>query len=560
MVKAEKENNRRCFNRYRKRCSGYLSKETDILKVEIVDYSFDGVGVILNHFSQINKGDTVLIECEELSLHAESSVQWLSQTHSGLRMGLHKYKPVGGSLRDYRLSDIFIGLQRSLKTGILKIGSGSITKKIYIKNGYIVFASSNQAEDQLGDILLRKGKITHEVIDLSSKLVRTTGKKLGAILVELAAITPKELFRTVNNQVAQIIESCISLHRGDFEFQQGPLPSDEVITLRVSAGNLIFRAAKMPACIERAKDCLSLPGGTLLSFSKHSLDFFRDIVFDDNERRIISYIDDKVSLGEIISLSGLDESRVRRTIAALLITSLVEVVEGNTAQEDVKAEDVTHRHVPAPDLLEKIEQMERKLATLDYYTMLGVEESATDDEIRSAFHQLAKELHPDRHFCIEEPTREKLHSIFAQITNAYSVLSKPQRRKEYDCVASSGSMDTSRIDLARKRFDEGRDEYRRKAFAKAAQSFAQAAYLDQSTAAYHFHYGLTLAKLDEPKKAQEALAKAYSLDPQNDNILAELGHIYLILGFPLRAKSNFMKALHLNGFNERAKEGITKVP
>jgi curved DNA-binding protein CbpA len=475
-------------------------------------------------------------------------------------MGLHKNNPLKGSLKDYRLLDIFVGLQRSLKTGILEITSGSITKKIYIKNGDMVFASSNQAGDRLSDILLREGKITQEVIDLSAKLVRTTGKKQGALLVELAAISPKELFQTMKNQVAQIIESCYSLREGDFEFQPGPLPNDEVVTLRFSAGNLIYRAAKMSVCAEDAKDYLHLPSGTLLSFSNYSLDFFRDIAFDDSDRRIISCIDDKVSLGEIILLSGLDESRVRKTIAALVSTSLVEVVEGEPTQESGTAEEVTRQPAPGSALLEQIEGMQHKCQTAaDYYTILGVEDSATDNEIRSAFYQLAKEYHPDRHLSVEDATKDKLHDIFAHITKAYSILSKPEKRKEYHDALSSGPSNTSRIELARERFTEGCNEYRRKAFAKAAQSFAQAAYLDQSIAAYHFHYGLALLKLDEPKEAQEALARAHGLDPQNDKIIAELGHVYLLLGLPLRAKSNFMKALEKNKFNERAKEGMTRV-
>jgi tetratricopeptide (TPR) repeat protein len=377
--------------------------------------------------------------------------------------------------------------------------------------------------------------------------------------VELAAIAPKELFRTVKNQVAQIIESCYSLRGGEFEFQPGPPPSDEAITLRLSTGNLIYRAAKMSASIGLTEDYLNLPSSTLLSFSQYSLDFFHDIEFDDNDKRIISCIDDKVSLGEIILLSDLDESLVRKTIAALLSTSLVEVVEGEPTRESNTAEKVTRGTPPGPDLLEKIEGMQRKCQTADYYGLFGVGESATGDEIRSAFHQLAKDFHPDRHLTVEDATREKLHDIFAYISRAYSVLSKPEKRKEYHRALSPDSSDTSRIELAVIRFNEGRDEYKRKAFKEAAQSFARAIYLDQSIAAYHFHYGLALAKLNEPKEAQEALLKAHGLDPQSDSIIAELGHVYVMLGFPLRAKSNFIRALEMNRFNARAKEGMTRV-
>ena len=63
----------------------------------------------------------------------------------------------------------------------------------------------------------------------------------------------------------------------------------------------------------------------------------------------------------------------------------------------------------------------------DYYGILGVDRSASAEQIKRAYRKLAKEYHPDRN--PDDPSAEQK---FKEVQQAYSILSDPQKRAEYD--------------------------------------------------------------------------------------------------------------------------------
>lgn len=70
----------------------------------------------------------------------------------------------------------------------------------------------------------------------------------------------------------------------------------------------------------------------------------------------------------------------------------------------------------------------------DYYKILGVEKTATDEQIKKAYRNLAFKYHPDKN-----PGDKNAEEMFKKINEAYSVLGDSSKRKQYDSFGSGYS-------------------------------------------------------------------------------------------------------------------------
>ncbi len=557
---------RRRYRRYTKKTDIDLKCGTKQLKAKMLDYSLSGVRVVVEDSAQLKKGDIVDLIIRDPDISATGGVVWSIKDSSGLKIGIEYIGQMKGLLKDYRLADTLIGLQRSQKTGILRAESRDIIKKVYIKNGDMIFSASNQEEDRLGDLLLKEGRITIEQYNHSVAEMKKTKQRQGAVLVRLGYLQPQELATVVKHQVEEIILSLFSIEEGRFAFEEMPLPTDEIITLKLSAANLIYYGIKRIKNFRRI--ITELPSlDNVLCFSLEPLDLFQDIRLDESGKQILSFSDGKNTIKEVLAISQLKNFEALKTIYALLNSRMIDIKDECKTRTEIPNEVVEEifkekgeRTITVP-LKDEIEEMHIKYEGLGYYGVLGVKNLAPIHEIKSAYYKSAKKYHPDMHFQLEDDVlKDKLNDIFTYVYEAYATLSNPQKRKEYDKLSAlKPAKLISQSDKARALFEEGKIQLRKNNYPEAELLFGQAAYFDGTIPEYHYYYGLTLMELNKFKHAEKAIKRALKFDPKNADYLAKLGFVYLKLDLPMKAKAFFRQALEISPDHTDASEGMRKV-
>lgn len=74
----------------------------------------------------------------------------------------------------------------------------------------------------------------------------------------------------------------------------------------------------------------------------------------------------------------------------------------------------------------------------DYYEVLGIDKNASVDDIKSAFKKMALKWHPDRWINGTDEEKKTAEEKFKEASEAYEVLSDPDKRAKYDRFGQAG--------------------------------------------------------------------------------------------------------------------------
>lgn len=480
--------------------------------------------------------------------------------------------PLKGNIKDVSLVKILAYLNRTRKTGTLSIRTPAFTKKTYINQGDAIFAASTYENDRLGEKLLSAGKITVEQYDKSVELLKTSNKRLGAILVELGYLTPKDLFWGVKYQVKEIIYSMFQIEDGEYEFEEGDIPTEEVITLKMSMGNLIYEGIKRIENWTIIRN--EMPEtDSVLRLSDDPLSLFQDIELNAEDKKILSVIDGTKTIKKVIDSYSKGSFEALKTLYVLWSIGMIEQTStlkaepkpeediSETTEKPVSLDDILQPYSEEEEsLLKKVDSIYSQLGSLNMSELLEVDEKTDIETIKKNYYRLAKEFHPDRYFTFTDPSiKTKLTSIFDAITKAYNTLKDDKLREEY--FESFGRPKKEgpvyeRVD-AGEQFLRGIAEFKRGNFWGAVENFKWATKLKPKTANYWNYLSLAYSKIPERlKEAEETLLTAIKLEPFKADYYANLGLIYLKAGLKKRANSNFRKALKIDHKNDKALKGM----
>ncbi len=244
-----------------------------------------------------------------------------------------------GNLNTVSLPDVFQLIFTSKMTGALKITKDKDEKNIYFKGGMLIFASSNDSQDLFGNILVKKGRISKE--DLNKVLAgQTSGKKIGALLVEKNLFTREEVIGCLKMQIEEIVYSLFGWKDGVFEFLQDHHPPADSILSELNPMNIIMEGTRRIDEWEEMKKILP-SDDTILELARDPAIKTEEIRLTKNEITILALIGSGKKLSKVIEDSYLDRFITNKVLANLLKQGLIkrakEVVEEKSVEMEQKA-------------------------------------------------------------------------------------------------------------------------------------------------------------------------------------------------------------------------------
>jgi len=285
---------------------------------------------------------------EALGLSADERLRLLERSPSALvleRVGLAGGTFPGRGAADLRvnvatlpLSDVLGAIHAAGRSGFLCFRYRDHEKSVYLHRGEVVFATSNQRVDRLGECLLRAGVINLDQLREAERRF-TPPERFGKVLVERGFLTPRELWNGVKYQVEEIVRSLFAYPGGSVGFWDGEVQPDNVVRLSLETGRLVSEGLQRSKELAKFLSVLEDPRVRLAAAEGF------DAHLAGNERAITDAVGTERSFPEVCAVLGFDRESAARSVQLLRLVGAVKLTRqagaapGVPDEEDLRGPD-----------------------------------------------------------------------------------------------------------------------------------------------------------------------------------------------------------------------------
>ena len=232
------------------------------------------------------------------------------------------------------LAEVLVKIHRYRAPGRVDCKRGEEVKRIYLDHGQIVFATTNQLGESLGDKLLREGRITRRQYEESLTRSRLSGNRHGTTLVELKALSPEDLFMAVHEQIEEIIWPIFGWDSGTVSFSAGRDKKQEFIKVDIPVPMAILRGVRHVA---EARALVARLGTKATLFAR-ATGHTEGLVLDADEQRLLETVDGRKVLYELVNAPPLAPSVNARILYAFFALGLIVPREPRQIKVQIKTD------------------------------------------------------------------------------------------------------------------------------------------------------------------------------------------------------------------------------
>jgi curved DNA-binding protein CbpA len=443
------------------------------------------------------------------------------------------------------------------RTGRLVYKRGDVQKYFFFQKGTLIQVKTNVPEERLGEVLYKLERISKDAHATMDEFVEPN-QNIGEVLRSRGVISEQDLSDALTYQMRETTLNVFPYFDAEITFQEREDTASQGEESKIS----------IPFIIEYGIRRMQ-PNPVLKAFLAKQTPFMK--------RKSFAYlltVDEKDILDRI---TGTDTSETLlrsltsppdffwKSLYLFYCLDLVDLKQeaktqaARGAPAGAPRADASGIPVEVSEVLSFRETMSQK----NFYQLLDVPRTASDEDIKKAYFQMARRFHPDR---FDRKTsaqyRGQIDEVFDAITNAYRVLSNKEKRTAYDSGIQTGAQEEVQdsVKKAEIKFRQGKTLYDMERFDDAVSLLEEAVRLRRDKADYFLLLAMAEARVPSyVRKAETDFLKAINMEPWNPEGYVGLGILYKDEGLQLKAIRQFEKALEADPEHAKARQELTEM-
>lgn len=475
--------------------------------------------------------------------------------------------PERGSLEGLALARLLLALHARGWSGTLELARGRSLRRLEISAGHPVYVESNLPSEGLARHLVEQEALAEADAERAAELRAERGGRELAAVAALGRLAPKELVAALRGYLRAKLADALAWPDGNYRLDAEAPPAEGTEAFRVDPRPIVGAAL---ARSRRPDEILAALGERVQAWPEPDRGFHalrRRLELPEDADRALDALDGTRDVWSWVSAGAPSGALAALFVAAEL--GSVHFRGEPVGAEAAESEEAAEPEASAPPeieiavagaeaaagsgegaarggeargeargggeddraaaLREEVLDLHARLDEITLYEVLGLEQNASRAEVKRAYVNAAKRLHPDALARLGlDDVKAEANALFARIGHAHSVLSDADERERYNAeLAGDTQADAERVAQAEALFRKGELMLRAGSFAESIAFLEPAAETCPEEADYRSALGWALFKKNPPEteRAVSELETALEAAPETAVHLLRLGMV-----------------------------------
>jgi hypothetical protein len=254
---------------------------------------------------------------------------------------------IEGDLSSLNITSVLQLISRERLTGVLKIKKGTEVADVGFIDGDITgaFFELGERVERLETYLVKSGMIGKNLFEMIEDIHHETKRPTMNIIIEDKYLTIEEIERTIKFKIQEVLDELFTWNEGDFKFEEGALIYPKsIIKIRMHTEGVILESARR--LDEWPRISKTIPSGEIVYRRVDRPEL--KLQPKEDEARILSLIDERRSVDDLIEISGLGKFHTYSCLYHLLSTGQIEVAYAKPATKQGRKLEVSIKTLVTP--------------------------------------------------------------------------------------------------------------------------------------------------------------------------------------------------------------------